>query len=120
MTEDEAAVPVTNVGQQKRGRGPAKCTEFDKLRRHGKIPLRINDGETAPCCENASFFTTRVTWILKHHADMSFARWTDVPKSVKDELIDRVRVRQYTQLLFSCKEGHLTMVLMTTVFLCVG
>ncbi|XP_042980099.1 uncharacterized protein LOC122310280 [Carya illinoinensis] len=89
--EEEAMVPDTNVGQQKRGRGPAKCTEFDKLRRHGKVPLKINDGETAPCCENASFFTTRVTWILKHHADMSFARWTDVPKSVKDELIDRVR-----------------------------
>ncbi|KAF5481746.1 hypothetical protein F2P56_002375 [Juglans regia] len=80
-----------NVGPTRRGRGPAKCIEFDKLRKHGKIPLKINDGQTAPCCENANMFTTRVTWILKHHADMSHARWTDVPMVEKDELMERVR-----------------------------
>ncbi|XP_040997679.1 uncharacterized protein LOC121243625 [Juglans microcarpa x Juglans regia] len=36
-------------------------------------------------------FTTRVTWILKHHADMSHARWTDVPAAEKDGLMERVR-----------------------------
>ncbi|KAF5465135.1 hypothetical protein F2P56_015166 [Juglans regia] len=84
-------VPIVNQVQNKRKRGPAKCTEFEKLRKHGKIHLKINDGETAPCCENASMFTTRITWILKHHLDMSYARWSDVPKAEKDELIERVR-----------------------------
>ncbi|KAF5465951.1 hypothetical protein F2P56_015913 [Juglans regia] len=87
---DAVQVPL-NGPTKKRGRGPAKCTEFEKFRKHGKIPLKINGGETAPCCENATMFTTRVTWILKHHADMSYARWTDVPKAEKDELIERVR-----------------------------
>ncbi|KAF5468571.1 hypothetical protein F2P56_012714 [Juglans regia] len=84
-------VPIVNQVQNKRKRGPAKCTEFEKLRKHGKIHLKINDGETSPCCENASMFTTRITWILKHHLDMSYARWSDVQKAEKDELIERVR-----------------------------
>ena len=62
--------------------------------------MKINDGQTAPCCENAIMFTTRTTWILKHHADMSYARWTDVPENVKDELIDRVRVRETTSIRY--------------------
>ncbi|XP_042951939.1 uncharacterized protein LOC122289083 [Carya illinoinensis] len=85
-------MPVTEpVKQKKPGRGPAKCTEFNKLRKHGKIPLKISDGEMAPCCENVEMFTTRISWILKHNADMSYYRWTDVPKADKDELIERVR-----------------------------
>ncbi|KAF5447811.1 hypothetical protein F2P56_033333 [Juglans regia] len=84
-------VPAVNQEQRKHGRGPAKCTEFLKLRKHGKVHLKINDGKTAPCCENASMFTTRVTWIVKHHCEMSYAKWTDVPQAQKDELIDCVR-----------------------------
>lgn len=57
------------VQTEKRGCGPAKCSKFEKLRKHSPIPLKINHGETAPCCENATMFTTRVTWILKHHAE---------------------------------------------------
>ncbi|KAG6620939.1 hypothetical protein I3842_Q050000 [Carya illinoinensis] len=45
----------------RRCRGSAGCTEFMKLRKHGLIPLQINDGERAPSCENVVFFTTRVT-----------------------------------------------------------
>ncbi|XP_042975470.1 uncharacterized protein LOC122306951 [Carya illinoinensis] len=36
-------------------------------------------------------FTTRVSWIVKQYCDMSYARWTDVPEAMKEELIDRVR-----------------------------
>lgn len=84
--------PVPTPAKKKCGRGPAKCIEFEKLRKHGKIHLKINDGEMAPCCSNAAMFTTRITWILKHHADMSHARWTDVPQPEKDELIERIKV----------------------------
>ncbi|XP_042958045.1 uncharacterized protein LOC122293555 [Carya illinoinensis] len=89
--EDVLEPTTENIARPRRGRGPAKCIEFDKQRKHGKIPLKINDGQTAPCCENATMFTTRVTWILKHHADMSYPRWTDVPMVEKEELMDRVR-----------------------------
>ncbi|KAG6721656.1 hypothetical protein I3843_03G122800 [Carya illinoinensis] len=36
-------------------------------------------------------FMTRVSWIVKQYCDMSYARWTDVPEAMKEELIDRVR-----------------------------
>ncbi|XP_042976312.1 uncharacterized protein LOC122307477 [Carya illinoinensis] len=88
---EDVRVSVPAPTQKKRGRGPAICTEFEKLRKHGLIHLKINDGEMAPCCSNAGMFTTRITWILKHHAHMSHARWTDVPKPEKDELMERIR-----------------------------
>ncbi|XP_040987079.1 uncharacterized protein LOC121234974 isoform X3 [Juglans microcarpa x Juglans regia] len=75
----------------RRCRGPAGCTEFMKLRKHGLIPLKINDGERAPSCENAVFFTTRVTWIIKHHATMVQNTWDVVDTQEKEELINRVR-----------------------------
>ncbi|XP_041025373.1 uncharacterized protein LOC121265768 [Juglans microcarpa x Juglans regia] len=84
-------MPVANQEQPKRRRGPAKCIEFEKARKYGKVLLKINEGETAPCCENASMFTTRVSQIVKQHCDMSYARWTDVPDAEKNELIERVR-----------------------------
>ncbi|XP_042942882.1 uncharacterized protein LOC122277064 [Carya illinoinensis] len=93
--EDIPTEPVVNQAQRRRRRGPAKCTEFEKLRKHGKVLLKINNGETAPCCSNANMFTTRLTWIVKHHCDMSYPRWSDVPQAHKDELIDRVRVRLF-------------------------
>ncbi|XP_035540948.1 uncharacterized protein LOC108989616 [Juglans regia] len=84
-------MPAANQEQPKRRRGPAKCIEFEKARKYGKVLLKINDGEIAPCCENASMFTIRVTQIVKQHCDMSYARWTDVPDAEKNELIERVR-----------------------------
>ncbi|XP_042985669.1 uncharacterized protein LOC122314255 [Carya illinoinensis] len=90
----EATAPTmteTNQEQPKRKRGPAKCIAFEMLRRQGKVLLKINDGETAPCCANSSMFTARLTQIVKQHCDMSYARWTDVPQAQKDELVDRVR-----------------------------
>ncbi|XP_041024307.1 uncharacterized protein LOC121264961 [Juglans microcarpa x Juglans regia] len=86
-----ATVPIATQEQPKRRRGPAKCTEFEKMRKYGKVPLKINDGESALCCQNASMFTIRVTQIVKQHCDMSYARWTDVSQAQKDELIERVR-----------------------------
>ncbi|KAF5465368.1 hypothetical protein F2P56_015382 [Juglans regia] len=89
--ENVSSVPVVNQAQTRRGRGPAKCIEFEKLRKHGKVFLKINNGETTLCCENASMFITRVSWIVKHYCNMSYLRWSDVPQAHKDELIDRVR-----------------------------
>lgn len=77
---------------RKRGRGAAKSTWFDRLRKLGKIPLKIKEGQTAPSCENATIFAGRVTWIVKLHAEMRRASWTHVPENEKEELIDRVRV----------------------------
>ncbi|XP_042969119.1 uncharacterized protein LOC122301810 [Carya illinoinensis] len=88
---DAPTGPELTQQQRRRYRGPARCIEFEKVRKYGKVPLKINDGETAPCCEHASMFTTRVSWIVKQFCDMSHARWTDVPAAMKEELIDRVR-----------------------------
>ncbi|XP_018825984.1 uncharacterized protein LOC108994984 isoform X3 [Juglans regia] len=75
----------------RRCRGPAGCTEFMKLRKHDLIPLQINDGERAASCSNAVFFTTRVTWIIKHHATMVQNSWDVVDAQEKEELINRIR-----------------------------
>lgn len=91
--EVPANTPSTQPETSRRGRGPAKLTEFEKLRKHGRVLLKINPGETAPYCENASMFTARITWIVKQHCDMSYPRWNDVPQPMKDQLIDRIRVR---------------------------
>lgn len=77
---------------KKHEHGPAKHTKFDKLRKHILIPLKINEGEPSPCCENALMFTTKVTLILKRHGDMCHVRWTKVSKVEKDELINKVQV----------------------------
>ncbi|KAF5475855.1 hypothetical protein F2P56_007617 [Juglans regia] len=90
-TESFHARVSTPVKTRKRGRGLGKSTSFDQLRKHGKISLKIKDGETAPCCEKCTMFTTRVTWILKHHADLSHPNWHDVPNHEKDKLVTRVR-----------------------------
>ncbi|XP_041026301.1 uncharacterized protein LOC121266518 [Juglans microcarpa x Juglans regia] len=90
-TESFHAGGSTPVKTRKRGRGLGKSTSFDQLRKHGKISLKIKDGETAPCCENCAMFTTRVTWILKHHGDLSHPNWHDVPNHEKDKLVTRVR-----------------------------
>ncbi|KAF5442606.1 hypothetical protein F2P56_035246 [Juglans regia] len=36
-------------------------------------------------------FTTRVSWIVKQYCDMSYKHWSDVPQTIKEELIDCVR-----------------------------
>ncbi|XP_042958209.1 uncharacterized protein LOC122293818 [Carya illinoinensis] len=91
IVADAPTEPVLTQQQRLRKRGPARCIEFEKVRKNGKVILKINDGETAPCCDHAPMFTTRVSWIVKQYCDMSYARWTDVPQAMKEELIDRVR-----------------------------
>ncbi|KAF5450951.1 hypothetical protein F2P56_031260 [Juglans regia] len=63
-------VPLV-VPPKKRGRGPAKCTEFDKLRKHGKIPLKINDGDVPEAEKDELIDRVRVDfifdWDLKNH-----------------------------------------------------
>ncbi|XP_042964332.1 uncharacterized protein LOC122298585 isoform X2 [Carya illinoinensis] len=90
-TEAQPNVEVNVPPTRKRGRGAAKSTWFDRLRKLGKIPLKIKEGQTAPSCENATIFAGRVTWIVKLHAEMRRASWTHVPENEKEELIDRVR-----------------------------
>ncbi|KAF5465356.1 hypothetical protein F2P56_015372 [Juglans regia] len=75
---------------QKHGQGAAKSTKFEKVEKHEKIPLRIKD-ETVLSCENATLFTTRVTWLVKHLVDLSHATWHNVPTIEKEELITRVK-----------------------------
>ncbi|XP_040998191.1 uncharacterized protein LOC121244238 [Juglans microcarpa x Juglans regia] len=84
---EESRVPPTH----KRGRGLAKGTKFDRLRRLGKIPLDIKDDHIGPSCENAMIFTGRVSWIIKVQADMTHASWSVVSPKEKDELIDHVK-----------------------------
>ncbi|XP_041016233.1 uncharacterized protein LOC121258759 [Juglans microcarpa x Juglans regia] len=92
QTAADALMETEGMTQQSsRTRGPSRCIFFDKLRKNEKVQLKINDGETAPCCEHASMFTTRVSWIVKQYCDMSYKRWSDVPPAIKEELIDRVR-----------------------------
>ncbi|XP_035541034.1 uncharacterized protein LOC108980022 [Juglans regia] len=77
--------------EKKRGRGPARSTEFDRIRKFGKIAVEIKDGQRGVSCQNATMFSTRVTWIVKIYADMRHASWSRVDKQNKDELTDRVR-----------------------------
>lgn len=63
---------------KKCGCGGAKNTEFEKLQKYGKISFKINEGKTSHCCENCIMFTTRVTWILKHHSNLCHISWHDV------------------------------------------
>ncbi|XP_042964574.1 uncharacterized protein LOC122298782 [Carya illinoinensis] len=83
---------VTVPPIKKRGRGPAKGTMFERLRKMGKIPLNIKDGHRGPSCENATIFTSRVSWIIRVHADMRHASWSVIDEKEKHELINRVRV----------------------------
>ncbi|KAG2676263.1 hypothetical protein I3760_12G045000 [Carya illinoinensis] len=78
-------------GDNSTGRGPAKGTLFERLRKMGKIPLTIKDGHRGPSCENAMLFITRVSWIIRVHADMRHASWSVVDDKEKHELINRVR-----------------------------
>ncbi|XP_041026160.1 uncharacterized protein LOC121266410 [Juglans microcarpa x Juglans regia] len=91
----------------RRCRGPAGCIEFMKLRKHGLIPLKSNDDERAPSCENVVFYTTRVTWIIKHHATMTQNTWDAVDTQEKEELINRV---QADFILDWSKRNHREMV----------
>ncbi|KAF5477533.1 hypothetical protein F2P56_004165 [Juglans regia] len=93
---------------KKRGRGLARGTQFNRLRKVGKIPLVIKDGHRGPSCEHASIFTGRVTWIVKVYADMRHASWSCVPEEKKQELIDRVRV---DFVLDWTKDNHKEMVI---------
>ncbi|KAG2664953.1 hypothetical protein I3760_16G106700 [Carya illinoinensis] len=88
---EEVVVPNTEPPTNKRGRGPAKGTLFERMRKVGKIPLVIKDGHRGPSCENACLFTGRPTEIIKIHADMRHASWSRVPEDEKIELIDHVR-----------------------------
>lgn len=88
---DFVLVPL-NMPIKRHGRRSPKCIEFDKLQKHEKILLKINVGQTTSYCPNATMFTTQMTWRLKHHADVSYAQWTNVPMEENDELIERVRV----------------------------
>ncbi|XP_042969010.1 uncharacterized protein LOC122301681 [Carya illinoinensis] len=74
---------------RKHGRGAAKNLEFDKIRKFGPIALIIKDGETSPCCENYTIFTSR--WLVTHHVDLSHSSWHDLPDNEKEELIARVQ-----------------------------
>ncbi|XP_042975529.1 uncharacterized protein LOC122307003 isoform X2 [Carya illinoinensis] len=94
MDDDNAAhrrVEIEDMATRKRGRGPAKGTEFERLHKLGKIPLNIKDGQRGPSCENYAIFSGRVTMIVRLHANMRHASWTMVGKEEKDDLIDRVR-----------------------------
>ncbi|XP_042982775.1 uncharacterized protein LOC122312037 isoform X2 [Carya illinoinensis] len=82
--------PSTAVSK-KQGRGRAKMTKFDMLRKIGLIPLLIKEGDTKVSCENANVFSGRVTWIIKHYANMGYQRWNDVPEAEQEELCARVR-----------------------------
>lgn len=63
---------------QKHGRGAAKNTKFEKIQKSENILLNMKDGETSSC-ENCTIFTTKVTWLVKHHVDRSHASWHNVP-----------------------------------------
>ncbi|XP_042962028.1 uncharacterized protein LOC122296414 isoform X1 [Carya illinoinensis] len=76
---------------KKRGRGRAKMTKFDMLRKMGPIPLLIKNGDTKVSCQNANIFSGRVTWIIKHYANMGYNRWNEVPEAEQEELCGRVR-----------------------------
>ncbi|XP_042963674.1 uncharacterized protein LOC122297630 [Carya illinoinensis] len=89
--QDDVCGDHIEPNTSKRGRGVAKGTEFERIRKYGKIPLEIKEGKIGPSCNNRTVYTTRVTWIVKHYADMRHVSWNVVDEKEKQELIDRVR-----------------------------
>lgn len=83
----------TNEPNRKRGRGPAKDTPFERIRKFGKIQLTIEDGQRGLSCQNYKKFSEQVTIIVRFHTNLQHASWKTVPKEEKEELIDCVRVR---------------------------
>ncbi|KAF5443097.1 hypothetical protein F2P56_035685 [Juglans regia] len=81
----------TELPTRKCGRGPAKDTLFERVRKFGKIPLNIKDGQRGLSCENYNIFSGRVTMIVRLHANMRHASWKAVEKEEKYELVERVR-----------------------------
>ncbi|KAF5458767.1 hypothetical protein F2P56_022773 [Juglans regia] len=79
---------------KKQGRGRTKMTKFDMFRKIGPISLLIKDGDTKVSCQNANVFSGRVTWIIKHYANMGYQRWNEVPEAEQEELCARVREKQ--------------------------
>ena len=78
---------------QRQGRGKAKGTEFLKLRKVGRVPVRVPDGSRGPSKDNCLVFASRVTYIVKRFANMRYKCWSLVPKEDKEELYNRVLVR---------------------------
>lgn len=76
------------------GHGLANSTKFDNLHKIGMIPLLIKDEGCKVSCANKAIFAGNVIWIVKHHTDMSYRQWNDVPKEVKEKLRNHVRVRE--------------------------
>ncbi|KAB1220969.1 hypothetical protein CJ030_MR3G025340 [Morella rubra] len=76
----------------RKGRGKAKGMEFLKLRKVGRVPVRVPDGSRGPSKDNCLVFASRVTYIVKRFANMRYKCWSLVPKEDKEELYNRVLV----------------------------
>ncbi|XP_041011476.1 uncharacterized protein LOC121255265 [Juglans microcarpa x Juglans regia] len=48
-----------------------------------------------PSCNNAAVFSSRVSWVVKVHAEIRHASWSAIDDKKKHELINRVRVGSY-------------------------
>ncbi|KAB1200505.1 hypothetical protein CJ030_MR0G007044 [Morella rubra] len=80
------------MGQSKAKKGCGKATgiEFERLRKNGQIPVRVPDKVKGPTGKNERIFIERVTYLVRHFADISYRSLKFVPQKDKDELYNRI------------------------------
>ncbi|KAG2714591.1 hypothetical protein I3760_03G034500 [Carya illinoinensis] len=84
----EGALSTSKV---KRGRGKAQCISFEKLRKTGLIPVKIESGNKGATGTNSTTFISRVGYIARHFAPITCKSWRHIPEVDKEELYSRVR-----------------------------
>ncbi|KAB1207597.1 hypothetical protein CJ030_MR1G018618 [Morella rubra] len=64
MSSSQNTVQTDDESPKRRGQGPAKGIEFDKMRKFGRIPLVVIDNAKGVSCDNTRLFTERMTLCL--------------------------------------------------------
>ncbi|KAB1205813.1 hypothetical protein CJ030_MR7G028002 [Morella rubra] len=106
MSEPPLLIPeeasIQRQSKAKKGRGKATGIEFERLRKNGQIPVKVPDKAKGPTEKNGRIFIERVTYLVRHFADISYRSWKFVPQKDKDELYNRILAR----LAYSYKSYH--------------
>ncbi|XP_035549215.1 uncharacterized protein LOC118349275 [Juglans regia] len=89
--ETQSSGEGASTSKVKRGRGKAQCVSFEKLRKTGLIPVKIESGNKGATGTNSTTFISRVGYIARHFAPITCKSWKHIPEVDKEELYARVR-----------------------------
>jgi hypothetical protein len=78
----------------------------------GPISLLFEDECRVPFCKNSSFWSRKISEVVRHHCDLHYDRWYVVPASVKQTLKALVMVRlSLFMCIMSLATNNVTMIL---------